>query len=674
MNRGRFLPPRAIYGVMGTFVAALGPHFSHLPWWVIGFVGGIMVWRWRLEKGSRPLPGSWTRSGLALFLLMGLLLDLSTIFGREAGTAFMIGLLAIKFLELRTAWDHRLVCFVCYFLVLGALLFSQTLLMCLYLLGVILVITAALIQVHGAADQPVWHQGRRALRFCLQAAPLTLLLFLFFPRFQGQLAFSLGQGKQGLSDSLQASGGGISQLISDDSVAFRAEFPKHDNPGPSQMYWRGLILWNTDGILWRRQNDGDRETRLVLTEAAKSSRPLVEQIVSVMPHQGVWAFALDHPVDAPRGMILRRGYTIESSSRLMSRKKTYTVFSDTSNPSSRLTVVSKNWGLQLPERVDSRLRALAENWRAQAKNPRDIPDQAMRYFRDEKFEYSTVPGAYGSNPVAEFMFERKKGFCEHYAGAMALLMRLAGVPSRVVVGYQGGEYNPLGDFWVIRQSSAHAWTEVWIEGQGWMRYDPTAVLAPDRLQEGIRALREQEIPSLAMSIGGQDIRIFRKDWEPAWLRQRRNDVGQQWDWLNEQWDRYVLSYDAELQQQLLLGAGLGRWGPWGQGLLVVTGGGLILAALSYVLLRSRRRLNPLEEGYAEYCASLAQAGVGREIWEGPLAYSRRASQKLLPVAEVVQALGEEYAGWRYGRRPGDRAEIVRWRRRVKGMKRQLHEK
>jgi hypothetical protein len=151
-------------------------------------------------------------------------------------------------------------------------------------------------------------------------------------------------------------------------------------------------------------------------------------------------------------------------------------------------------------------------------------------------------------------------------------------------------------------------------------------------------------------------------------------VGQQWDWLNEQWDRYVLSYDAELQQQLLLGAGLGRWGPWGQGLLVVTGGGLILAALSYVLLRSRRRLNPLEEGYAEYCASLARAGVGREIWEGPLAYSRRASQKLPPVAEVVQALGEEYAGWRYGRRQGDRAEIVRWRRRVKGMKRQLHEK
>jgi len=295
--------------------------------------------------------------------------------------------------------------------------------------------------------------------------------------------------------------------------------------------------------------------------------------------------------------------------------------------------------LQVPDTVSARVRALAERWRSESRDAAAIVDRGRALFRNEPFVYTLRPPPLGEDPIDAFLFETRRGFCEHYAASFVLLMRLAGVPARIVTGYQGGELNTVGDYLTVRQSDAHAWAEVWLADAGWTRVDPTAEVAPGRIESPI----DQGASLAAGRVA------FRTDlpWAAAVLRQARWLI----DAANLNWHRWVVGYDKERQDSLLKDLGLGGLSPTQLGVLAVAIAGALLAVAGlWLLLQRPPRRDPVVAAYDRLCRKLARAGVARAPHEGPRDYLTRAAAQLPQAAEQLRAMGRLYEHLRYGRR------------------------
>ena len=477
--------------LVGAFLLTLLPHVGQFPLWISTTVIAAMVVRCVVEFYRLPLPSTAFCSLLALCLLAGIVLQFNTMFGREAGTAFTAGLMAIKFYELRGPRDIALIIFSSFFMVMSALLYSQEIELFIYCLIMMWVLTALLmrIQVGDLPEDRLLRMLRQAAIIFLQALPLTVFLFFFFPRFQGKLQISLNDSPIGLTDRVEP--GSIARLAQDDSPAMYVKFSGDGAiPTVPSMYWRALTLWTYTKGVWTAGDAPERPQPL----ASSGVKPIIQEI-TIYPHNQRWLFALDYPISKPVNPLAEPYWAMAvmgDTLRLreprgqIDHRERYTVTSSFELAPQTLSNDDRFAGTRLPgdlardtETIDPQVRTLADRLRRENPDDQAYVSAVLHYFRSEKFVYSASPGETepGQDWLPHFLFKTKIGFCEHYASAFGVLMRLEKIPTRLVVGYQGADYNPYSNTYIVSQSNAHAWDEVWIEAKkSWVRVDPTTIL------------------------------------------------------------------------------------------------------------------------------------------------------------------------------------------------------
>ncbi len=627
------------------------PHVERLPIWISLIGALVLAWRFHIAWRRGNLPRKWLLLVLVAGGSAGVYLSFGTLFGRDSGVALLVVMLTLKLLEMKNLRDAMIVIFLSYFVVLTEFLYSQTIPTALLMLIAVWVVTATMIGLQSASGGMSYQERlQMSGKMLAQATPLMLVLFLLFPRVQGPLwglprdAFS---GMTGLSDSM--SPGTLSQLSLSDAVAFRVQF-QGPPPKPTQMYWRGPVLWYFDGMTWHTGISFEGGTPTY----SPGGTP-VSYTVTLEPHEKRWLFALDLPAKLLPDSRFTADFQMLSRTPVRQRIR----YEMTSHTTYRfgyegLTALERRRALQLPEGYNWRARSLAENMRSAARDERDMMEQVLAMFRTQQFFYTLSPPLLGEHPVDDFLFNTRSGFCEHYASAFVFLMRAAGIPARVVTGYQGGELNPVGEYVIVRQSEAHAWAEVWFAKDGWVRVDPTAAVSPLRVESGIAAA----IPtSASLPL------LVRSDIE--WLRQLRFT----WDSVANSWNQWVLGYNPERQFWLLSRVGLDR-ATW-QTLAFILAGttAIITLAFAYTMLRHlrRRSRDPAAAAYERFCRKLARRGATREPSEGPVAFAARASSLLPERTTDIGCITDLYVKLRYGRLTG--ADAVReLRNRVRSLK------
>ena len=620
----------ALLWLQAALALAVAPHVWELPVWLTAVFYGIAAWRGFIALRGRQLPPR----GLVLIVAVlaggAVFVDFRTLFGRDAGVALLVAMTACKLLETRGLRDGVVLVFLGYLLVMSNLLYSQEILLVAYLLAVVLLMLAAQVLIHRQ------HAGFKALaplrltgKMALQAIPVMLILFVLFPRIPGPLwglPRDAYKGRTGLSEEMTP--GTVSELSKSDDVAFRARFTG-SIPPPDQLYWRGPVLWNFDGRRWSSGDKAPRTTPVPFTPEGE----VLEYTVILEPSNRIWLFALDLPAILPP----RSGMT--PSFQLLRQEPVNEVYryEMRSYPRYRtgdLEAAERNRGLWLPRSGNPRARELVAEWRARNLQPDAVVRAALALFREQAFYYTLNPPLLGSNSVDEFLFRTRQGFCEHYASAFVFLMRSAGVPARVVTGYQGGERNTFGDYLIVRQSDAHAWAEVWLEERGWVRVDPTAAVAPNRIQQGLYAAVADT----------EDLPFLIRRGDSRWLRQ----LAMGWDSLNNSWNEWILAYGPDRQKEFLSGLGFGPvdWADMTVAMTVALGGfSLVVAGLRW---RDQGSRDPVTRAWRRFCARLARRGLTRGAHEGPLAFAERVAGSRPELAESVREIGRLYAVLRYG--------------------------
>ena len=632
-----------------AFVAL--PQFEHLPLWASGVIGLLWCWRVWITLRNLPLPGRVAMLPLLAVAAGAVWLHYRTLLGREAGVTFLMLLLALKLLEMRATRDVFVVVFLCFFILLTQFLHSQALPVALMTLGAVLSLFFVLVSVSLKADDlPAGRKLRLVGGIALKAVPLTVALFLFFPRLDNPLwgmprdAFAAGTG---LSNSM--SPGGISRLLQSEAIAFRVRFAGAP-PDNQRLYWRGPVFGSFDGRTWSPLTRRGAASPPLVLDADPASA--VDYTVTLEPSQRDWLFALELPAGLPESGDLRPRATSDGqlvagrpiTARTRYEARSFTSFSFGLNE----TELSLRQWLTLPAGFNPRSLQFAADLRARLEapaGPADPGGAALRaveavldHFRNGGFRYTLEPPLLGRDTVDEFLFDTRLGFCEHYASAFVVLMRALDVPARVVTGYQGGEMNPVDGFMTVRQSDAHAWAEVWLAGRGWTRVDPTAVVAPVRIEQGLRELARQTGTGPLFAIGaGADA-----GWARLIQRLRFN-----WEALENSWNQWVLTYSAQQQMNLL--EHLGFEPDWRVlGTLLALAVSVIATVLAVVSLRHRVRRDPLADLETRFRARLERAGIQFQASDGLRALNGRLATELASAsrreAEIILRALER---WRY---------------------------
>ncbi|MET0331955.1 MAG: DUF3488 and transglutaminase-like domain-containing protein [Dyella sp.] len=592
-------------------------HAGHLPWWLSGGLALVLLWRLRQRRrrvGAAPI---WVKLPLMALLVAALVFSYGNLFGREPGAALIVGMLVLKLLESERERDARVgAAFAC-FALMSALLLDQgllsTLIVALGLLPALATLHA--LQPARASRSLAW-ELLPALRLLAVALPLALLAFVLVPRLSSPLwgTPNAPTARTGLSDRM--SPGDFTELLTDDRPAMRVDFD-HPPPTPAQRYFRAYVLWHYDGRNW-----SGLDRRRGLAPAEIDAPDSFAYRISLEPNQQRVLPALDMPLTAPDGARLladrevladkpvdtTRNYALRSTLRYRLQ------------PS--LDQTSRRLGLQLPGGFNPRTLTLGRQWRQRYGNDEAIAQIGLALFHDGGFSYTLAPPALGRDAMDDFLFTTHQGFCEHYASAFTLLMRAAGIPARVVTGYQGGYWNTLGHYLLVRQSDAHAWVELWLAGRGWVRFDPTAAVRPERLSLGAAAAAgDQE------GWSGRD-----------WLREWRN----RWDVVNRWWNQGVIGFDALRQRGLLTPFGISEVDSTVLAALLAASGGLFGGLGLAWALRRRGKRDRLRECMRQIEGRLARAGVERRRGEGPQHYLQRAARALPTQRRKIEKLMANY--------------------------------
>lgn len=646
------LTPGEVLWVTIALLLALAPHAARFSFVLVLGFGLACLWRYLGARDRLPLPDAehrllWlVKQAVAVAAFVSIYIAYRGKLGRDAGVELLAALLGLKLLEMRTERDYYVVTFLCYFLVVTNFFYSQTIPTAVYMLGVVIAVTATLVQFNTPpARRDARAMLRQAAALTAQSLPLMALAFLLFPRIGSPLwglpadAFD---ATSGLSDSMQV--GDITRLGLSSDIAFRVQFHGAE-PRARDRYWRGPVLWRTDGRTWTGAP--------FAPEPAPPVEPLGERYkysVTLEPHRKRWLLGLDVVTTLGTGARQTVDYATLSSQPVRKRLR-YELESATLYRTAPPSATQRRAALQLPADRHPRARALAAQWRASARDDQGVIDLALRYYREQRFYYSLTPPPLPRDPVDQFLFDTREGFCEHFASSFVVLMRAAGIPARVVTGYQGGELNEVGQYLVLRQRDAHAWAEVVLPERGWVRVDPTAAVAPERVSLGF----SDALPA------GAEAPVF----------DRRGFTGQFWtrmrdalDAVTYGWNQWVLGYTPAQQQYLLdlLGAGDWRTGELVMALSVSLGLGLLVLAV--LLWRAQRAVtDPAAAAYARFCARLAAVDLARAPHEAPLAYCARVARARADLAAEVTAITKLYTQLRYGRgRLGVRALEARVRR------------
>lgn len=644
-----------VYGLLASILVVSAPHAEHLPPWVIALCITLLGWRSYLNFSGNPLPPRWLLLLLSTSSIGGILLTFHTIFGREAGVTLLILLAALKLLELRAVRDATVLIYLCCFIIITNFFYSQSIPTAMMMLVSLLLILSSWVQIYSGA-LGLKLRLNIAAKLLLQAIPLTLLLFVLFPRIQGPL-WGMPQdaySSSGLTDSMAP--GTLSKLSLSQAVAFRVSF-ESSPPLREQMYWRGPVLWDFDGITWSTRDNSPQKAgmkvRGKLPQLDNIANP-VDYMVTLEPHNKTWLFMLEMPTRISIPNFLTDDFQVQSKEPVTARVR-YQVHSQLSYSANIDELPNQlQRALLLPGELNPRSRKLAAEWRATLSTDDAIIRAALSHFNREAFVYTLEPPLLGRDGVDDFMFETRQGFCEHYASSFVFLMRAAGIPARVVTGYQGGEPNTLGGYTIVRQSDAHAWAEVWLKDRGWLRIDPTAAISPERILNGLSAAMPDSaaLPFIA--------RI-----QAPWLLNLRFNL----DMMNHQWNQWVLGYNTERQFAFLTRLGMEDVSWQKMAINLLLGVALLVGLISLILLRKlyTRQTDATQALYLRYCKKLARGGSVRAAHEGPQDFALRTASAHPHRADAILHITALYLALRYEKTP-DEAGLRALRREVAAFK------
>ncbi len=630
----------AVFAVCGCFLFSIAPHFVNLPGWIILLVLVSLAWRCgqNIDKiGALP---KWLLIPLVLIGGVGVFAEYWTIVGRDAGLALLTVMTSFKFLESRTHRDMLILVFLCYFLIATHFLFSQSIFTAGLMLMTLIVITATLITLNQRDDGVSLRERLlRSTRLVVLCIPLMLILFVLVPRIPGPLWGLTSEqrgGITGLSDNM--SPGKISNLIRSNEVAFRVEF-EGEVPAQNRLYWRGPVMPAFNGYRWSQV---PRKPLDSLTLTAFSEP--VEYTVTLEPNGEQWLLALDLPTRLIRDSFMTADFQLIHKREINDLLR-YTMESRLSFQAGldeSFAYLALN--LEYPEDTNPRTielgRSLAERYR----EPTDIINHVLGMYREQEFVYTLNPPPLNGDIVDQFLFSSRRGFCEHYAGSFALLMRAAGIPARIVTGYQGGEFNRVGNYLIVRQSDAHAWTEVWLRERGWVRVDPTAAVSPSRIEQGL------------------DDALFGE--ESGFRIQNRNplfgNLLYSWDNLQHGWNDWVLNYDQRRQMNFLrqLNIGIENWSDMVFAMVLLIGA----VTGSFWLIVWYRERPPRPAAYEvqlrRLSKKLARQGLRRKPAEDTRAFLRRIDASGYPQRDRLARIIELYNRLKYGRDADSESALV----------------
>ncbi len=635
------------YGLLLSTLMVIAPHADHQPIWVDSICGALLLWRAYLAHNDKPLPKRWLLMLVTFAGIGGIAISFHTLFGREAGVALLMMLATLKLMELRKARDAMVSIYLACFIIITNFFYSQSIPTALYLLATLLVIVTTWVHLQ-AQNIALKTRLRIASALLLQALPLTLILFILFPRVQGPL-WGLPQdayASSGLDDRM--SPGSLSRLSLSEAVAFRVTYSDKP-PRRDQMYWRGPVLWEFDGRTWTP----GRNVAGVTPQFTELDQP-IDYSVTLEPHNKPWLFALDVPNKLSVPATLTYDFQIINKEPVHARLRYAARSSLVYHANLQEGQRQLQRALQLPTQLNPRARQLAADWKAGNKDDADIIRSALTYFNKEGFIYTLEPPPLDVNTVDDFLFSTKQGFCEHYASAFVFLMRAANIPARVVTGYLGGEFNDVGNYYIVRQSDAHAWAEVWLAGQGWIRIDPTGAIAPERVQRGLSAAVSDRaaLPFMARN-------------PPQWMRDLRFSL----DSLANRWNQWVLGYDTERQFAFLTRLGMESV-TWQKMALNMTSSlGVVIGLFALFMLRHlfARQPDKVQATWLRLCHRLAKAGLPRAAHEGAQDYAKRIAAARPELADAISELAARYIALRYGERQGNDAQRI-FLQRVKALK------
>lgn len=629
--------------ILGAVIICTLPHFINVSFWALGACLCMWIYIAAATKNSWRIPGR-----LVMSLLAGIFYVISMTthegFTLEAFIALLALMVNLKLMEVKTGRDRIITVILCYFLIVSGLFFGDTVGTTLYMLFSILLTTAILVHVnqpgHGIAS-PL----KLSAMLMVQAFPVALVMFLLFPRIQGGLwgRAPVHSAQTGFADSM--SFGNISKLAQNSEVAFRVEF-EGTPPPQDQLYWRGIVLSDFDGQTWRRGSRG----RGAPSRMQQPDRR-VDYTITLEPHNEHWLLTLDLPVRIQ----FRRAW-LNSDHTLyrwwpITQRISYSGTSDLDGHAPR-DEQSMNRALALPAQGNPAARAFAKSLADKAESTAEYVRQVLNYFQEQPYQYTLNPppltrstviddGSSGNNLIDHFLFQSRKGFCEHFAGSFAFLMRAAGIPARVVVGYLGGAPNKYGGYMIVRQSDAHAWCEVWMSEKGWVRVDPTGVVAPARLMgDTASALPAGETAGL--------LTLMRYGVFGPWFSTSINA----WDFLNSKWNKWVMDYSPykDLDFYVRLGIDFNSRKSWGQALLITGAAAIGVFAVLAVMLLTRghtHKNDETAEAWATFCGKLARMGIPRQPGQGPVDYLQYVTSQRPDLTDHVRNIISLYVKIRY---------------------------
>ena len=632
--------------------AAIAPHLARMPQMFALLVLALFAWRMlqRVRGGTR-IP-AFVKLPLVVLIPILVIAYYGNVFGREPGSALACAMLVLKLIETESRRDARAAIAFASFVLMSALLFSSglgfTLLLCLAL--ILFLATLHELEPRAAPTSALAWRGhfRRGLKVgaiaLLAAVPLSLCVFLFLPRLGSPLwgaPTDDSSARSGLGDSMDPSS--LQELLIDDTPAFRVSF---DGPLPdrSLRYWRGPVLTRFDGKIWMRPGFfADAKD----ANALKAVGKIVSYEVTMEPSDHRWLLALDVPLAAPEDSARGADMSLVAVKPVdqLLRYSARSALSYQLEP--ELSARERKRNLLLPEGFNPRARELAAQWRSQLHDDETISRVPLTLFAKDFF-YTLAPPELGRDSVDDFLFDTKRGFCQHYASAYTFLMRAAGIPARVVTGYQGGYFNTLGNYLVVRQSDAHAWSEVWLSGRGWVRVDPTGAVSPQRVELGARAA------------AGASAAWYQSNW----LLDVRNEL----DLINRSWNNIVVQFNQLRQERLLTPFGIPKADYFELIWILIGSSTVLLGVYSWwVLRRPRGQADALDAAYASLCRKLAGVGAVRAPCEGPVVYAARL--RALPQIDVqVQQLLDRYAALRYGQVEPAMAQVREFAAAVRGVR------
>jgi len=625
-------------GIIGAILFAqflvVLPLFQQVSVWITITSLAAMGWRLGNQLRQWSLPGRWSRLLLGMLAAAAVIIDHHALFTKQAGLSLFVVMSSLRMLELNRQRDGMNSIFLAFFLLSINFLYSQTILMAGYAVLTSFWLVFCLNGLQSLDGIEGYKQTASVtFRIFLVTLPLSVVLFLFFPRLSHPLWQMPGSSSAGTGVSDSMTPGDISSLSLTDEIAFRVKFKKAV-PLPGQLYWRGLVLSQFDGLTWHR-GEAQGGAALSITGSA------IDYTIYLEPHKHNWLFFLDMPVKTKATRFIKalpneqfiNTLNDKVEQRLQYQGSSYLRYIAVPQLSKSIA----QYYLQLPATGNQRIKAWARSLRAQVTTDEAFINRVLQYIYQQPFRYTLQPDILAKEGIDDFWFNTQNGFCEHYASSLAFIARAAGIPARIVIGYQGGEKNPFSENWIVRQKNAHAWTELWLQGRGWQRVDPTAAINPSRVERGASSSYRQRDPLFDASEFRHwvdDDGVFHK-------------LQQMWDAVNSNWQKWIIDFNQDAQGELMQWAGLGdySWSKMFRIILMATGLALFLWFLS--TFGGREKVDPAVELYLRLCKRLEKLGFARKLSEGPKDYLQRIQARHPEWVTKAAPIISNYINFRY---------------------------